>query len=187
MQYVTVFTTLTIVLFFSLSIGCSPSREDKQKPKPKSNQTAAVSSKIDGKKFENVYRAFKQIQGSIAVGVSYVAFIKLLQDVATEISIAKDKVESKSEKELLEIYIDVLDTYRDSAVLWEFKIRGPKYLDVEPHIEQVFTKYHLPMESRESVPRYWNKWERSLEDSVQVLWARAHERLEKATAILLGK
>src|SRR3990172_5636920 len=103
------FTPLTIFLFFSLSIGCSPSREDKQQEKATSNQTAAVTVKIDEKQFENVYRAFKQIQGSIAVGISYVTFVKLLQDVATEISIAKDKVKSETEKELLEIYIDVLD------------------------------------------------------------------------------
>lgn len=187
MQYVTAFATLTIVLFFSLSIGCSPSREDKQKGEPQSKQTAAVSAKIDGNKFENVYRAFKQIQGSIAVGTSYLNFVKLLQDVATEISIANDKVTSESEKELLEIYVDALDTYRNSAALWEFKIRGPKYLDVEAHIEQIYIKYNLPMESRETRPYNWEKWESNLADSVQALWARANERLEKANAILLGK
>ena len=78
--------------------------------------------KIDQKKFENLHHAIKQIEGSVMAGVNYMKFGELLQNLATELLITKDKVKTKEERDLLELYDKVYDTYKDSYTLWNKKI-----------------------------------------------------------------
>lgn len=80
------------------------------------------SSKINQKNFEKLYQSAKAIEGSVSVGVNFQKFGELLQNFATEISIAHDKGKSEEEKELLKIYLEVLDMYQDSHRLWNSKI-----------------------------------------------------------------
>lgn len=77
--------------------------------------------KIDQKKFENLHRAAKTIQGSISVGVTYIQFNELLQKFATEISMAQDITKSELEKKMLLEYGKLLKIYRDSREVWKLK------------------------------------------------------------------
>ena len=68
---------LMVLIGFTLLVGCSP--------------------KIDQKKYENLHRTAKAIEGATAVGVSYQKFEELLQNLSTDISIANDKDKSDSD------------------------------------------------------------------------------------------
>jgi hypothetical protein len=75
-------------------------------------------SSIDKKKFDNLYRSIKTIEGAIAVGVNYQKFCEMVQQLSAEISITKEISKNGLEKELLENGILILSVYHDSATLW---------------------------------------------------------------------
>lgn len=168
------FRDISIVLMaLSLLVGCSP--------------------KIDQKKYENLHRAAKAIEGATAVGVSYQKFGELLQNLSTEISIAKDKVKSDAEKELLKQYLDVLMTYHESATVWKHKIEGARYdwiprgqVYVESELQPIISKYSLPTESH-VIRITAHKFQTISENAIQLIWDKAHESLEKATKLYLGQ
>ncbi len=110
--------------------------------------------KIDQGKFENLHRAVKQIEGSQMAGVNYVKFGELLQNFATELLITKDKVKTKEEKDLLELFIKTYDTYSDSYSLWKKMIdwnrsfiyyseKDKKNVDYEDIEQNFIKKYNL--------------------------------------------
>ena len=88
-------TSLLIFISFILCLGCSPERKQERALDP------ATGPKINQQSFEGTNRAAKAIESSIAVGVNYIKFQELLQNLATEISIATDKIKSPEEKQLL--------------------------------------------------------------------------------------
>ena len=159
------------------------------------------SSKVDQKKYENLYHAAKAIEGSVAVGVDYQKFGELLQNLSTELSIANDKAtfsiasdkaKSDSEKELLKNYLDALAAYQESALVWKNKIDGARYdwipkgrIYVENELRPIIAKYSLSIESH-VMRSTGHKFETISGDAVQVIWAKAHEYLEKATKIYYG-
>lgn len=149
--------------------------------------------KVDQKKYENLHRAAKAIAGAIAVGVNYQKFGELLQNLSTEISIANDKAKSDTEKELLKEYLNVLITYHESATIWKYKIEGARYefipsgrVYVKSELQSIISKYSLPTESH--VTRIIGyKFETISENAIQLIWGKAHERLEKATKLYFGQ
>jgi hypothetical protein len=179
-----------LILFISLSlcIACSPEkkRENEAKVEPTIN--------IDQKKFEAVNRAAKSMEASITVGVNYLKFQQLVQDLATEVLIAKDKVSSQDEKKLLGIYSEVVATYQDSAMLWNRKIEGPSreeggtlYIildqDNDQEVSLVAEKYNLATTTSNT-----GTWKMIPTDaSMKAIWAAAHDELEEANTILHGK
>ena len=52
------------------------------------------------KLFDGVFRASKAVDSSATVGVAYQKFADLVQNLATEISVVKDKVKSQQETEV---------------------------------------------------------------------------------------
>ena len=161
------------LISFALLMGCAP--------------------KIDQKKYENLHRAAKAIQGATAVGVSYQKFGELLQNLSTEISIANDKAKSDIEKELLKGYVDVLMTYHESATVWKHKIEGARYdwipsgqVYVERELQPIVSKYSLPTE-KHVIRITGHKFDTISEDSIQVIWGKANEHLEKTTKLYLGQ
>lgn len=164
---------IIMLISFALFMGCTP--------------------KIDQKKYENLHRAAKAIQGATAVGVSYQKLQELLQNLSTEISIENDKTMSDLEKELLKGYVDVLMMYHESFIVWEHKIEGAKYdwmpsgqIFVEEVLRPIISKYSLP--TKQHVSRTTgSKFDIISEDSIQVIWGKANERLEKTTKLYLGQ
>jgi len=73
--------------------------------------------------FENPYIAAKAIEGSARVGVSRDSFGELLQKLSTEIEVARDSVRTEKEKQVIRLYDEVMETYRDSMKVWQMKNR----------------------------------------------------------------
>ncbi len=147
-----------------------------------------------------MYHSAKAIEGSIEVGVNHQKFGELLQNFSTEISIANDKATSVEETELLNIYLELLDMYQDSHRLWNSKISlscasfypAPCPL-LRNHIHVVEgdailyqKKYNLSAFENPNVTGPFNRYYIP-EDSIQIIWAKAHEKLEKANNLYLGK
>jgi len=149
---------------------------------------AACSQGVDPKKFEDLYRVGKSIEGATAVGVTYQQFGELLQKLATEIAIGTDKAKSEKEKELVRAYSEVLAAYRDSTAIWKKKIEQVQYgfipkgkiLIDKLELLRIIEKYGLPLESEKGL-------EYTPEDSIQEIWGKARKRLEQANEILAAK
>jgi hypothetical protein len=77
---------------------------------------------IDKQKFDAVYRAAKSVKEATAVGVNFTRYSELVQALATEASIARDKATSPGEQTLAQRFAGVVTAYRDSATLWQHKI-----------------------------------------------------------------
>src|SRR5262245_8065148 len=88
--------------------------------------SAAV--RVDKVKLEPVYRSAKALESSISVGVNYAHCSELLQQLNTELSIARDKSSTPSEREILDNYAEAIPIYRDSLALWTLKIEHGRYL-----------------------------------------------------------
>ncbi len=124
--------------------------------------------------------------------MNYQKFGELLQSLATELSIAKDKAKSDNEKELLKGFQEVLIAYQDSSTVWEGKIRSAGYnwilsgqILVEPELDSIVKKYSLPTKSHE-FQGSGNKYETISEDAIPMIWTKAREQLEKATKTYYG-
>jgi hypothetical protein len=83
----------------------------------------AEDQKIDATKFEPLYRAGKNFVGAVDVGINYQKFTDLLQAMASELSIATDKVNNEKEKQLLALYAEAFSAYKDCGTLWDYKIK----------------------------------------------------------------
>ncbi len=57
-------------------------------------------------------------------------FGELLEKLATELSLAKDKAESLKEQRVLQGYAEVLQIYKDAAAVWDVKISIPEIKDI---------------------------------------------------------
>ncbi len=164
---------LIALIGFTFVLGCAP--------------------KIDQKKYEDLNRAAKAIQGATVVGVSYQKFGELLQNLSTEISIANDKTKSDIEKELLKAYIDVLTMYHESATIWKHNIKSAKYdwipsgqIPIERELQPIISKYSLLTDLQIDPISGSNIYTIS-ENAIQLIWGKANEHLEKATQLYLGQ
>jgi hypothetical protein len=160
---------LTIVLIFlSLigSIGCS--------------------SHIDKQKFREIKSAAKAIDLAVEdTTLSYEQFEGLLKKLDDEIARTKAGVSTAEEKELLNSYEELLTTYQDSSILWEYKIGSFQYawipegrVYVDAKVRTLVEKYHFPTESH-VVELTNHHWESISADSIKLIWERAHEKLKK--------
>jgi hypothetical protein len=77
---------------------------------------------IEAAKFEGVNRAAKTLEISISSGVTNEKLRDLLQSLGTEISIAKDRVNTDLERALLVQYEEANAIYLDSLRLWDIQI-----------------------------------------------------------------
>lgn len=79
---------------------------------------------VDKAKFDQAYRAAKAIEGAASVNVTFNQFRELLQSYSTEVTILKDKINTKNEKEqrIFKLHQNALQAYSDSMTLWQEKI-----------------------------------------------------------------
>src|SRR5437899_1546600 len=66
---------------------------------------------VDKQKFEPVYRAGMAVDAATNVGVTYVRFMELVQNYATEVNLAKTKISNDRERLMLEKYEGALAEY----------------------------------------------------------------------------
>jgi len=173
-------TVLLVFVFLILNIGCSPERNSKDKAKVES------APQINQSKFEAVNRAAKAIEGSIAVGINYRNFQASLQALATEILIAKDKMKSQEEKDMLGNYSEVLSMYKDSLTLWQHKINDRGEYDyitgkqgtivADSEVHAIAEMYNLSMAPNESGVML-------ADEGIQTIWGAAQQQLEKTNAL----
>ena len=79
---------------------------------------------IDRSRFENLYRAGKQIEGGLGVGISLIRYRELLQELATEVSIASDLARWESEREMVAAFAAALATFKYAETTWTNNIRS---------------------------------------------------------------
>jgi Short C-terminal domain len=91
-------------------------------PAPSPDEQELSPKGIDKQKFDGVYRAAKSVKEATGVGVNFPRYSELVQTLATEVSIARDKASSPGEKALAERFARVAAAYRDAATLWQHKI-----------------------------------------------------------------
>lgn len=153
---------------------------------------SGCSPKIDQKKYENLYRAAKAIQTATLVGVNYMKFGELLQNLSTEFSIADDMAKEDIEKKMISEYSNALMIYVESYVVWQKKIECIKYdwipsghIHIDDRIRYIVEKYSLSTEfhvDRVSKLKIYT----ITDDSLTIIWGEAGKHLEKASKIYLG-
>jgi hypothetical protein len=113
-MYATRIITVALLLPIALG-GCSGSTE----PKPV---------KIDPRPevYEPVYRVATELRSAQEVGMNRRRFGELLEKLATELSLARDKAETPKEQRVLQGYAEVLQIYKDAAAVWDVKISVPE-------------------------------------------------------------
>lgn len=137
---------------------------------------------IDFGKFENVYRAGKSLENITDDKVNYKEFEERLQNLATAISVAEEKVLTEKEKELLTMYSEAYTAYRDSAVLWKYTLYRTFDPEVEEEARPVLEKYNIPLSyssSREGyeVPKF----------ALTVILKEAIEKIREVNTLLNPK
>lgn len=148
---------------------------------------------INQKVFEPVYRAAKTIEGATGPGVTYPKFGELLQQLNTELVIARDQVKSDDEKKLLAQFGEVLEAYNFSMVLWKQKLEHSRsvvpgkiflgWMEVDPELAPNLTKYGL----KPNAPDGSTSSLTIDDDAIQRTWSKAGEALKRATDAYYGR
>lgn len=139
-------------------------------------------------KFEALYRAAKAVDAAVAISTNLPRFRELVQNFATDISIAKDRSATTEERKAVELFADALATYFDSLQLWQAQLNDRK-VDVglpkircAPETAGIALRYDL-----ECIPHYENRGILIIPaESIQYLWALAGVKLRRATAFYLA-
>ena len=80
--------------------------------------------------FEPVYRVATELRSAQEVGMNRRRFGELLEKLATELSLSRDKAESPKEQRVIRGYAEVLQIYKDAAAIWDVKISVPEIKDI---------------------------------------------------------
>jgi hypothetical protein len=89
---------------------------------------------VDKQKFEPVFRAATAVTSATSVGVSYLKFMELLQNVATEVNVGRTKVGNDRERLMIEKYSGALGLYQQTAELWKKGIDNG--VDNKPKVQE---------------------------------------------------
>jgi hypothetical protein len=145
----------------------------------------SCSRRVDQHKFESVYRAGKAIEGSLAVGVTYMKFTELVQSFATEVSVAKDKAANPAERQLVELYGEALTGCTDSLTVWKLKIENPRdtRIDVSDNadVRGIIDTYAI----QDGDPHAYSNLEPS--GAMHLIWARVGAKLAAANRLYNGE
>lgn len=154
---------------------------------------SGCSPRVNQKDFESLYRSGKAISSAAEVGVNYSSFSTLVQELAREISIAKDRASNPVEKDMAKKYQEALTSYQDSLTVWKNSIDGASYdwipngeIYVEDELKPLVTKYSLQTQPR-SIEITGHNFETISDSAIQRIWANADKSLEAATSIYTNK
>ena len=153
---------------------------------------------IDQEKFRKIYLSAKAIDASIKAGISFARFGEKVRNLAKEISVASDLQINKKEKELLEKYDELYEIYKDSAILWQIKMKEASgeyrgHINLEQNdstrsiLSPIIQKYPILVENKTSSKygkprRYINA-----DAAMREIWKRARHLSEQSNNIYLGK
>jgi hypothetical protein len=143
------------------------------------------SGKIDQMKFDGVYRSGKAMEGATGVGVNLLRYRELVQSFASEVSIANDRAQTSTEREMVAQYAKALKAYRDAETLWTMKLKGPAEVTIgsDSDLRRIVfdDDYRIDGSGAGSGFRF------KLEEAVQALWSTARGRLNEATRLYTGQ
>jgi hypothetical protein len=148
---------------------------------------------VEINKFDPLYRATKEIEGTIKVGISYNDLHALVQKLSIEIEIARDRVTTEEEFNILNYYIEIFNCYQDSLTLWhaiiQYQLDGggiPRQnVAIKPMLDPLVKKYGIKTEivqmdgQHKGYYYYYIKQEES-----QRPWSKAREIMSKVTKSL---
>lgn len=182
---------VSALVVFVLLAGCRRSE-----PVPV-DAPLAPAQRIDAPKFEGTYRAFKELEGALGVGVMEGQFLSLLQKIGAEVSILNDRVSTDAERNLAKRYGDALSEYQDSAYLWQkltnwgmgrsgelqaiLTLRGQIY---DQRLAELVRKYGLASEPHR-MPYSGVRWTAIPSSERQKIWSHAWEVSREANQIYL--
>jgi len=145
---------------------------------------------IDKKKFSELSRTVGNLQTAITSGKPCDIPDALLQILASETSVLKDKTASKAESDLVNAYSRLLNTYRDGLLLCQYQSQSPQYqfvprgrIYVFQELDPLVQKYGLSTESHLYKPTgvYWRSIERG---SIKVIWERVEFQIKNIENML---
>ncbi len=144
---------------------------------------AGCSSKVDQSKFENLYRAGKNVEGALDVGVNLLRYRELVQSFSTEVSIANDRAGGSSERELVKTYNTALAAFKDAETLWGKKLNAQDgtLTCTDAEVRRVAGDY--PISGTGSGSGFTFK----IDDAVQTIWRQARGNLSQATTLYRGE
>jgi len=112
--------------------------------------------------YEPVYRVATELRSAQEVGVNRPRFGELLEKLATELSLARDKAESPKEQRVIQGYAEVLQIYKDAAAIWDVKLSIPelknlseqhsKYLTTAGSLDGIEQNYNFSIAVSEGIP-----------------------------------
>jgi hypothetical protein len=79
---------------------------------------------------EPIYRVATELRSAQEIGMNRRRFGELLEKLATELSLARDKADSPKEQRMIQGYAEVLQIYKDAAAVWDVKISVPEIKDI---------------------------------------------------------
>jgi hypothetical protein len=149
-------------------------------------------------RLEPVYRAAKEIDAATRVGINFARYGELIRTMATELSVATDKLTTEEERRVTDLFTVALRTHQDAGTFWQVQIQKSYYEDVyeggvgysiggrPPNSELVplVEKYHLPIRSWSG---YGGRMQSLSKNSIQVIWALAAAHTAAATDAYLAK
>jgi hypothetical protein len=161
-RFWSVFVSVFVIATF---LGCSPG--------------------IDKKKFEGALKAAEAVQHAIDNQDDYLKFGKLFDVFSDEVIALRDRVTNDKEQQLLKSYADLLITYQDGFLLWDYKVESSRYpwipenrIYLEPKIKPLAIKYHLPVQSH-VVEITKHEYMSVPADALKLIWERARVQFNK--------
>lgn len=152
----------------------------------------ACSPEIDKNRFQNANRIAESVQSTIANGVNYQQFDRLLQRLSAEIAVLNDTSKSERDREVIKAYSELLRMYQDGFLLWKYhtEFSGHNFVPgariyVGQDVEPIVTKYRLQTESHIFGPTQ-QSWKSISEDSIQVIWYNAGQQLKRIHTLFDG-
>ena len=119
----------------------------------------------------------------MSVGVTYLKFGELLQALATEVSIARDKASNSVERDLVLVYGQALSGCQDSLMLWKLKIAGSQTLGVTGDAELKRIAGAYPIQGSGSGSGFTF----DPDSAMQVVWKDIGAKLAGASRVYTGK
>ena len=153
-------------------------------------------------KFAAVSRAAMALEAGIDVGVTNPKFHDLIQNLYTEIYVARDQVATEKEKSLLKQYEDAAGVYLDSLRLWdhgnkeEIRVCGvnvpkggtilecPKDEPDPDNLSSIARKYNLPVTMHYELKLSHYVFGTVPASSVQDVWRIGGQKLAACSAAL---
>jgi len=174
-------------------------------PTPETVVATAPKGDLDQKTFEGVYSAAKAIDGATSVGVNYVRFRDLVQQLSAGVSIAKDRAPfTDREAALLALFQNALTHYDNSSIFWKLQTETtdaiyngeiPIFFETPGRpgtnaLVSLAVSYGIPVTDRiitPPLPAEPKRYKAVPGNAMQKIWAQASTTVAAAAALYTAK